>query len=59
MMSLRVQLSSMTTLAIPYGGSLTTNYYLLFFWTGYFLRKHYQWYDKHTKAILYGSNFFK
>lgn len=47
--------SSMAMLAIPYGGSLMINYYLLFFWTGYFLRKHYQCYDKHTKLITYLS----
>lgn len=47
--------SSMAMLAIPYGGSLMINYYLLFFWTGYFLRKHYQWYDKYTKLITYLS----
>ncbi len=48
-------ISSIAMLAIPYGGSLMINYYLLFFWTGYFLRKHYQWYDKHTKLITYLS----
>ena len=48
-------ISSIAMLAIPYGGSLMINYYLLFFWTGYFLRKHYQWYDKYTKLITYLS----
>ena len=48
-------ISSTVMLAIPYGGSLMINYYLLFFWTGYFLRKHYQWYDKHTKLITFLS----
>lgn len=48
-------ISSIAMLAIPYGGSLMINYYLLFFWTGYFLRKHYQCYDKHTKLITYLS----
>lgn len=48
-------ISSIAMLAIPYGGSLMINYYLLFFWTGYFLRKHYQWYDKHTKLITFLS----
>lgn len=48
-------ISSVAMLAIPYGGSLMINYYLLFFWTGYFLRKHYQCYDKHTKLITYLS----
>lgn len=48
-------ISSIVMLAIPYGGSLMINYYLLFFWTGYFLRKHYQWYDKHTKLITFLS----
>lgn len=48
-------ISSTAMLAIPYGGSLMINYYLLFFWTGYFLRKHYQWYDKYTKLITYLS----
>lgn len=48
-------ISSTAMLAIPYGGSLMINYYLLFFWTGYFLRKHYQWYGKYTKLITYLS----
>ena len=48
-------ISSIAMLAIPYGGSLMINYYLLFFWTGYFLRKHYQCYDKHTRLITFLS----
>lgn len=39
----------------PIRWKLMINYYLLFFWTGYFLRKHYQWYGKYTKLITYLS----
>ncbi|MGI6243845.1 MAG: acyltransferase family protein [Prevotella sp.] len=44
-------ISSICMLIIPYGGSLMINYYLLFFWTGYFLRKHYQRYDENIILI--------
>lgn len=43
--------SSIVLLVIPYGGSLMINYYLLFFWTGYFLKKKYHIYIKHRGEV--------
>lgn len=48
---LACMVSSVLLLMIPYGGSLMVNYYLLFFWSGYFLKKNYQGYIKHSVEI--------
>jgi|LAHS01.1.fsa_nt_gb fucose 4-O-acetylase-like acetyltransferase len=40
-------ITSLLLLIMPYGGSLMINYYLLFFWAGYFLKKYYSIYDMH------------
>ena len=43
--------SSMLLIVLPFGYSLMVNYMLLFFWTGYFLRKHYSKYYAYLRTI--------
>lgn len=38
-------------IVLPIGGSLLINYYILFFWTGYFLKKYAACYQRHLRLI--------
>lgn len=51
-------LSCLFVLFIPYGWHLQTNFLLLFFWTGYFLKKYWGWYYCHRVFLTIAAALF-